>query len=91
MNITEQEVKHIAELARLGIDENEVRFYAQELSGILQYVEMLQNISLDDTDIEPYITSLHSQTRSDGVREFESEGMPDGFIEVKKVIDKNNE
>ena len=92
MNITQQDIKHIAELARLGIDENEIDFYTQELSQILQYVEVLQKVSLDDTDIDPYITPVRSQTQQDGAQNnFDVQGMPDDFIKVKKVIDKSNE
>ena len=51
MTLTNQQVRHVAHLARLALSpEDEARF-AQQLGGILDYVERLQ--SLDVTGIEP--------------------------------------
>ena len=102
MSISEQEIQHIADLARLGIPKNEIPFFAQELSGILQYIEKLNQVSVDEQQVEAYITSLHSQTRSDASRALwglvQSKDMLEqarkthnGFLQTKPILDKTNE
>ncbi|MBP9674785.1 MAG: Asp-tRNA(Asn)/Glu-tRNA(Gln) amidotransferase subunit GatC [Bacteriovoracaceae bacterium] len=44
-------VKHVAKLARLNVAVTESEKYAEHLSGILQYVETLQQI--DTKNVEP--------------------------------------
>ena len=47
MKLSQQEVEHIASLARLKLNEEEKSQYSQELSAILDYVEKLQELSVD--------------------------------------------
>ena len=49
--ITKDQVKHIAELTRLKLTEEEVNKYQKELAKILDYVGQLQKI--DTKDIPP--------------------------------------
>ncbi len=51
MSLTLREVEHIASLARLELTELEMEKYRQQLSAILDYVTMLQE--LDTSDIPP--------------------------------------
>ncbi len=44
-------VRHIAQLARLGLTDDEVRLLAGQLTDVLRYVEQLAE--LDTTDVEP--------------------------------------
>lgn len=51
MNITEQEVRYVADLANLELTEDEIRRLAHDLSGILMYIDKLNEI--DTSDVEP--------------------------------------
>lgn len=51
MGISVKDVEHIAELARLKLDEAEKVAYTAELSDILSYIEKLNE--LDTTHVEP--------------------------------------
>jgi len=51
MSLTLEEVEHIAELARLRLDENEKARFRDQLSQILDYVARLQR--LDTASIPP--------------------------------------
>lgn len=51
MSLTVKEVKQIAYLARLEIDEENVQTYADNLSGILDLVAQMNAVNTDD--IEP--------------------------------------
>ena len=51
MNLTLEEVEHIADLARLRLTDEEKERYRQQLSAILEYVAQLQ--ALDTSGIPP--------------------------------------
>ena len=42
--INEDIVKHVAELSRLSLGEDDVRKYQQQLSRIIQYIEQLNEV-----------------------------------------------
>ena len=46
--ITKEEVKKVAHLARLELNENEVNNHAEQLEKILEYVKQLEKINTDD-------------------------------------------
>lgn len=51
MALTREQVRHVAQLARLELTEAEEAEYTQKLSAILDAVAQLQ--SVDTTDVEP--------------------------------------
>ena len=51
MSVTRKEVEHIAELARLQLDESELEEYTLQLNKILEYVEKLNE--LDTENVKP--------------------------------------
>jgi aspartyl-tRNA(Asn)/glutamyl-tRNA(Gln) amidotransferase subunit C len=46
MSITERDVRHIAALARLGLDDARIPALAQQLDGILGHMEVLQRVDV---------------------------------------------
>jgi len=46
--ITKEEVKKVAHLARLELNENEINNHAEQLEKILDYIEELEKIDTDD-------------------------------------------
>jgi aspartyl-tRNA(Asn)/glutamyl-tRNA(Gln) amidotransferase subunit C len=67
MRLSRAKVEHIAELAKLGLTEEEKKKFCGQLSAILEYAEMLQE--LDTEAIPPTATVLPLQNvmRSDEV------------------------
>ncbi|MFP3976108.1 MAG: Asp-tRNA(Asn)/Glu-tRNA(Gln) amidotransferase subunit GatC [Dehalococcoidia bacterium] len=65
MALSREEVKHIALLARLGLDEEEVEKYTAQLSHILENFEILQEV--DTTNVEPtaHIMQVGNVVRED--------------------------
>jgi len=51
MALTRQEVEHIAELAKIGLSEEEIERFREQLSAILDYAAVLQR--LDTAAIPP--------------------------------------
>lgn len=66
--ISKEEVRKIAELARLGLKESEVDKFQKELSAILDYAEKLKEIKIEG--IEP---TSHSIPIKNVMREDKSE------------------
>lgn len=51
MSLSKEQVKDIATLGRLALDDEELEKYSKDLSQILDYVEALQKV--DTKDVEP--------------------------------------
>ena len=56
MQLTDEEVRHIALLARLGISDAEVEKFRNQLSNILENMDILQQV--DTTGLEPTSKSV---------------------------------
>jgi aspartyl-tRNA(Asn)/glutamyl-tRNA(Gln) amidotransferase subunit C len=65
MKLTKEQVKHVATLARLGLSEAEVSKFQGQLSGILDYVEQLKEVSTDGVEPTAQVTGLVSVMRKD--------------------------
>lgn len=102
MKISHQETRHIAHLARVGIPDSEIPFYAQELSGILEYVDVLQSVDVSGTSVGVGgVNHLHSCVRQDEA--YGVSGTPHihtvlkslqtdkGFVKVQAILDKKDE
>ncbi|MDY6834720.1 MAG: Asp-tRNA(Asn)/Glu-tRNA(Gln) amidotransferase subunit GatC [Chloroflexota bacterium] len=59
MKLTTEEVRHIALLARLGLDNAEIDKFREQLSHILESFEALQQV--DTSDVEPTSHSVPLQ------------------------------
>ena len=69
MKITKNEVLHVAELARLELDEESIERFAGQIGEILEYVDTLNQ--LDTKDIKPtsHAIFLNNAFRQDEERE----------------------
>jgi aspartyl-tRNA(Asn)/glutamyl-tRNA(Gln) amidotransferase subunit C len=92
--IEKKEVKHIAALARIGINEKELEKYSQELSGILEWIEKLREINTDNVEPIDHITGIINISREDRVENFNFKKnitnlfpeKKDGYDKVKNVL-----
>ncbi len=66
--LTDKEVKHIAALARIKINEKEEKNLKKDLSSILEYIDKLNEV--DTTEVEPLYqtTGLVDSFREDEPR-----------------------
>lgn len=65
MAITKQEVEHIAKLARLKLSENEKDKFADDLSGVLDYVNKLKELNVEGIENVAIGNFLENVTRTD--------------------------
>ena len=95
MKLSHDEVRHIALLARLGLDEEEVEKFRAQLSTILENFEILQEV--DTTDVPPtaHVVEMENVIRDDEVDPSfpQSEVLAnapreeDGFFRVRAVLE----
>lgn len=88
-------VLKLANLARLDLSEEEISEYIEELSEILQYVEMLQSVDVTGLDPTNQVTGLVNVTRPDEIRDYGYEpkelfanlpAIENDHIKVKRMI-----
>jgi aspartyl-tRNA(Asn)/glutamyl-tRNA(Gln) amidotransferase subunit C len=87
--LTKEEVKHIAELARIGVSEKDVERYSKDLSSILNWVEELKKVDVEKISEVNYISGMENSLREDKVEKFsEAEKIIELFPEKKERYDK---
>ncbi len=65
MNITKQEVEHVARLARLELSEQEKDQLTEQLSGILTYVEKLNELTTTGVEPTAHVLDISNIMRDD--------------------------
>ena len=70
MKIDKSQVEHVAQLARLHFNEEQLEMFVNQLNSILDYFDKLQD--LDTSDIEPtsHVLAIHNAFRNDEVKSF---------------------
>ena len=95
MSIDKSDIKHLCNLSKLNLDEDEQSLFLKQMQSILGMIEELQEV--DTGDIEPMAHPLQmtQRLRVDEITEFNerdkyqknTEFAEDGFYKVPKVID----
>ena len=92
--ITTEGVTHVANLARLEFNEEEIQHFTEQLARILDYIGKLNE--LETTDVEPtsHIHPLQNVTKPDVAKPYEEVDLlsnaPDaesGYFGVPRVVD----
>ncbi len=96
--ISKKEVKHIAELARLGLKESEASKFQKELSSILNYVEKLKKLDVSSVSPTSHPLAAENVFRQDEVKKEKPsrvgkllDSAPEkkkGYIKVKSILRK---
>ena len=95
MALTTDEVRHIARLARIALTDEEVERYREQLSGILDHFQVLNEV--DTSDVPPTAQSLDvsnvqrpDEVRPSLPREDVLRNAPrqeDGYLRVRAVLE----
>ena len=68
MPLTRDQVRHVATLARLGLEPGDEEFYADQLSGILGHIDRLQRLDTEDIPPTAQVVEVASRLRDDEPR-----------------------
>lgn len=96
MALTSAEVTHVARLARLSLDPSEIERMRSQLSHILDYIQLLQEVDVSGVGLTAQVTGLTTVLREDAVterleREAALANAPDqraGMFRVKAVFEE---
>lgn len=71
MQVSKEELLHIANLARLSIDENEVDNYLKNLEDILNFANIVNDAHVENLDITIGANEAKNIFRKDEIKVFE--------------------
>lgn len=96
MALTSAEVAHVARLARLSLRPEELETMRSQLSNILAYIELLQEVDVSGVEPTAQVTGLTTVLRPDVVTEqlerdqalANAPDKRDGLFRVRAVFDE---
>ena len=83
MALSADEVRHIAKLARLNLEDQEVEKFARELSSILDYIDQLQEVDTKNVVPSAQVTGLSNSFREDEIQE--KDASPEELLETSPL------
>ena len=94
MKVSKEEILHIANLARLDLEENEIDKYLENLDDILNFAEIVNNAPVEGLDITIGANEAKNVFRKDEVKVFgdtksllqNAESTEQGMFKIPKVI-----
>lgn len=95
MKITRQEVEHVATLARLKLDDEEIATFTGQMDAILSYVDKLSELNTDGIIPTAHAVPMENAFRADEIRpslgaEIALANAPEsaeGFFRVPQIIE----
>ena len=95
MGLTREEVLHIARLARVGLSEDDVARFQEQLSEILDHFDILRQIDTESVPATSHTLDMQNVTSPDEVRDsFERQEIlanapipEEGFFRVRAVLE----
>lgn len=94
MQVSKEEILHIANLARLDLNENEVDKYIENLRDILNFANIVNNAPVEGLDITIGANEAKNIFRKDEIKRFEdtesllqnAETKEQNMFKIPKVI-----
>ena len=94
MQVSKEEILHIANLARLDLNENEVDKYIENLQDILNFANIVNNAPVEGLDITIGANEAKNIFRKDEIKRFEdtesllqnAETKEQNMFQIPKVI-----
>ncbi len=97
MQLSKDEIQHIAKLARLDLTEAELEKYGSQLSNVLNYIDQLKEVDVKGVEPTAQITGLTNVLRDDELKDWDKDEIEAAlrdaperegrFIKVKRVIE----
>lgn len=96
MQLSKDEIQHIAKLARLELSDEELEKYGNQLSNVLKYVEQLQEVDVDRIEPTAQVTGLFNVFRKDEIIDWDkseidaalkdSPESDERFVKTKRIL-----
>jgi len=93
MAVTHDDVRHVAELARLAVNEERLDHLVAELNGILAHMDALAQVDTKEIELAPFAPTESTPVRSDSSAPLKmlaplasfAPAVKDGFILVPRL------
>ena len=94
--ITKEEVRKVAELARLELNENEINNHAEQLEKILEYIKQLEEIDTNEVPCTTWAIEVINVFRKDEKLNFDcneelldlAPSREDEYFKVQKILNE---
>jgi len=95
MKITRSEVEHVALLARLQFDEDQLELFVNQLNAILDYFDKLQDLDTRNCEPTSHVVAIQNAFRNDAEDSFSEKELllknapseEQGCFKVPKIIE----
>jgi aspartyl-tRNA(Asn)/glutamyl-tRNA(Gln) amidotransferase subunit C len=95
LSLSREQVLHIARLARIRLEEDEIARFQDQLSNILSYFEELNAVDVTDVPPTAHTLPIFNVSRDDEPRESlpreevlrNAPAVEDGYIRVRAVLE----
>ncbi len=96
MEIKKDDVKHVAELARIEFSEEDIEKFTEQLGNILNYISKLNELNTSNVEPTSHVLDVSTPLRDDIVEDWLSKDEvlknapkeENGFFVVPKIIDE---
>ncbi|MBT4917213.1 Asp-tRNA(Asn)/Glu-tRNA(Gln) amidotransferase subunit GatC [Candidatus Peregrinibacteria bacterium] len=65
--LNDDQVKHVAKLARIDLKDSEVKKFGKQLSDVLDYMDILKEVDTENVELTNQVTGLNNVMRKDEV------------------------
>ena len=86
MQVSKEELLHIANLASLTLDENEIDKYLLNLQDILNFANIVNKADVDDLDVKIGTNEAYNVFRKDEIKIFDN---TEGLLQNASQKDQN--
>jgi len=95
VEISKEQVEHVAKLARLEVSEDEKAMFARQLSAILTHMDQLKEVDTEGVDPTTTVLPTENVFREDAVKPSLTQeralanapDQADGFLRVPKILE----
>lgn len=87
MTNTQKNISHIADLAKLEVDEKSAEIFSEKMDDVLGYMDILQEVNTDDVAPTNQVTGLRNVFREDVVVDYPEEQKKKMFREAPEVLE----
>ena len=63
--LTDDQVRHVAKLSRLKLSDDQIHYFAEQLSHVLSYVEKLNEVDIEGVEPMAHPTDMTNRFRDD--------------------------
>ena len=68
MPIEKDDVKHVAQLARLKLTEKEINYFAKQLDSIINYIDQLKEVDISNVEPTTHVLPIQNVFREDTIQ-----------------------